>query len=99
MRQFGLALVIELLFAMVLPPPASGQEARSRQSTDSRTEIISARAGSAAETARILDELYNGSGTDRKPRIVVFAIPMTNCLFIKATSDDLLAIKVLLRPL
>jgi hypothetical protein len=92
MKQFALVLVFELLFTMVLQAPASVQEERPVQSTDSKTEIFSVRAGSAAEIADLLHELY----TDR---IVVFAVPMTNFLFIKATSEDLRDIKVLISPL
>jgi hypothetical protein len=55
--------------------------------------------GRAVEAAGILDEAFNGSGTARTTRIVVFAIPPGNGLFVRATRDDLVPIRALLRPL
>jgi hypothetical protein len=62
----------------------------------STVKVIHVPASDAAETARILDEAFNGEGPSR---IVVFAIPMTNSLFVKADADDLRCIQALLLPL
>jgi hypothetical protein len=94
MKQFGFVLVLQLLFTMFFPVPAFGQEERPIQSTDLTTEILSVGTGSAAEIAGLLHDVYpGGSGT------VVFAVPMTNLLFVKATKEDLFNIKELIRPL
>jgi hypothetical protein len=61
-------------------------------------DVIHVKIGSAMELARILDEIYNGSGTTRMNRIVVFAIPLTNCLFARASRNDLAAIRELVKP-
>ena|SRR6266511_5002925 len=62
----------------------------------SAVQIIRVQESDAEETARLLDETFNGSGP---ARIVVFKIPATQLLFIKADSLDLLTIRMLLRPL
>jgi hypothetical protein len=97
MKHYGLVLAVGLLFASVLPLPVSGQEDRPTQPSDSAVDVIHLKISSAEATACVLDEVFNGSGKARKARIVVFAIPMTNCLVIQATSADLLAIRALLR--
>jgi hypothetical protein len=99
MKQYGLVLAVGLWFASVLPFPASGQEDRPTQPSDSAVDVIDVKISNAVETARILDEAFNGSGKARKARIVVFALPMTNCLVIQATSADLLTIRALLREM
>jgi hypothetical protein len=98
MKQFGLLLAVGLLFAMVLPVPASGQEDRP-QPMDFKVERICLKAGNSVEAAQILDEWFNNSRTNGKPRIVVLAVPLTNCLLVKATSTDLLIIRRLLKPI
>jgi hypothetical protein len=92
-------LVGGLLLALVLPLPAIGQGEEPAQPADSEAAVIGLSGGSAGETARLLDEMYNGSGTDRRPRVVVHVIPLTNCLLVRGTSVDLLTVRELLRPL
>jgi hypothetical protein len=99
MRLSGFVLAVGLLFALALPVPAFGQQEGAQQPTDPTVAVIRMKVGSAVEAASILDELFNGSGTARKTRIVVIAIPLTNCLFVGATKDDLATIRALLRPL
>jgi hypothetical protein len=98
MKQYRFVLAIGLLLALLFRVPAYAQEEQPAPPTDSKTAmIINVKVGSAKETARILDELFNGSGTDHKDRIVVLAIPLTSCLLVKATSADLQEIRHLLR--
>jgi hypothetical protein len=99
MRDFCLALVTGLVLALVLPVAASGQGEQPAQPADSETAVIGVRGHSAGETARLLEEMYNGSETARRPRVVVYVIPLTNCLLVRGTSADLLTIRELLRPL
>lgn len=58
-------------------------------------QMMRVQAGSAKDSARVLDEAYNGSGPGR---ILVFAIPTTEIVFVKADSADLATIRVLLKP-
>jgi hypothetical protein len=99
MKDYTLALTVWLLFACVLPVSESGQEERTVQSTDLNVALIRMKVTSATETARLLDEMYNGSGTARKARIGAYAIPGTNYLFLMGTRIDLLTIRSLIRPL
>jgi hypothetical protein len=62
-------------------------------------EVIRLKGSSAPEIACVLDELFNGGGAARKARVVVLALPLTDCLFIVATTADLRTIRKLLRPL
>src|SRR5690349_522565 len=71
MRQFGLVFMFAVSLATVLTVPASVQGQQPLPSTDLKTEIISVKAGDAAETARMIDEMYNGSGADRRIRVAV----------------------------
>jgi hypothetical protein len=98
MKHLGLVLVFGLLFTMILPVPASGQEDRV-QSMDVKTELICLKAGNSVEAAQLLDEWFNNSRTKGKPRIVVVTVPLTNYLLVKATSTDLPTIRRLLKPL
>ena len=99
MKQPGLLLAVGMLFALALPVPAFGQQENPEHPADPTVDVIRMKVGNAVEAASILDEAFNGSGTARKTRVVVFAIPLTNCLFVRATRDDLAAIRALLRPL
>src|SRR5262245_38611928 len=99
MKDYGLVLAVGLLFVLPLAGPARGQEEGTLQPSDSKAAVIRIESGSAAETAHILDEIYNGARGAQKARVVAFAVPMTNCLFVMATNTDLQAIRELLRPL
>ena len=98
MNYYTLAITVWLLFAFVLPGPASGQEERPVQPTDLNVALILMKVASAAETAPLLDEMYNGFGMARKARVGAYAIPGTNYLFLMGTSVDLLTIRSLIRP-
>jgi hypothetical protein len=97
-KHLRLPWLVGLVSVAVLTAPASGQGEQPLPSTG-EAAIISVKRGNATEIASLLHDLYNGSGTSREGRVVVFAIPMTNCLFVKATSADVQAIRERLRPL
>ena len=99
MMRYGLALAVGLSFGLIASGSACGQEATSSQPGDLIGEVVPVKFASAAEVARVLDSLFNGSGTDRKTRIEVFVIPLTNWLFVRGTRNDLVTIRELLKPL
>jgi hypothetical protein len=94
MKHFVCVLAVGVWFAVILP--CSAQENRPLGPTDPKGEIMCLEVSRAVDVAPILKEAFNGSGPGR---VTVFAIPMTNCLYVKATRADLLAIRRLLGPM
>jgi hypothetical protein len=98
-KQISLLFAVGLLIALAAPVPAFGSQEKPHQSASPTAEVIRMKVGNAVEAARFLDEAFNGTGLERKARVVVFVIPLTDCLFVEAMKDDLATIRSLLRSL
>jgi hypothetical protein len=93
MKHFVCVLAIGLLFTVVTPLSAYGQEDRKPPGTDLEVAVVFLKTTNAEDVASVVKQAFNGSGPGR---VGVFAIPFTNCIFVKATRIDLLTIRQLL---
>lgn len=99
MKLSSLLFTIGILIGLAMAGPAFGREDKANQTIDSTVAVIPLKSSNAVEVATVLDEAFNGLGTNRKIRVVIFAVPMTDWLFIHATNSDLQTIRGLLKPL
>ena len=99
MKHTLIAPAVGLISALAFPVSAFGQQQNPRQPEEPTAAVIPLKVASAVEIAKILDQVFNGSGASRTPRIIVFAIPLTNSLFVRATELDLLIVRDLVEPL
>jgi hypothetical protein len=98
MRLSRLIFAAGLMLGLASPVPASDPDAASARLPAPTVGVIRVAVGDTARVARELDKAFNESGTGRRTRIILFAIPLTNYLFAVATQSDLFTIRVLLRP-
>jgi hypothetical protein len=98
MKRLAPLLAAALLLSMAFPTAAAGTAQQLPQPTNAEIDLIHV-GSNAAETAEILNTLYNGARTGPEARVVVFVVPSTSYLFVRASEADLLNIRRLLRPL
>jgi hypothetical protein len=96
MNRYGFALTFGLLCAFIHAAPAAEKDLLPEQPIDRQVALLRVPVSSPAEAARLMDEVFNGPATDHKDRVVVFAIPMTKYLFVRATKLDILTMRDLL---